>query len=163
VGWASRLPIRTSVFPGPELVSRPDDNTWDVNGPSYIPFMRPLLQKKSTVMSRLKIKPLKSKASLSDIATRLDAIFDPNHEMPGWVLMLANAKGREHIEDLFPQAVERCVRFPDDWRSFKVQLASIVKTTETKLPLDCQYRRGQSRTGLPTSSPWGLPTSSPWE
>ena len=53
-------------------------------------------------MSRLKIKPKKKfKAKLADIVNLVDAIFDGDHAMPGWVIMQANAKGRECIDGFF--------------------------------------------------------------
>jgi hypothetical protein len=75
-------------------------------------------------MSRLKIKPKnKFKAKLTDIVNLVDAIFDGDHAMPGWVIMQANAKGRECINALFPQrqiawrTAEPAL--PQDWRGLK--------------------------------------------
>jgi hypothetical protein len=91
-------------------------------------------------MSRMKIKSKKCKLKATDIPNMVDAVFDPDYEMPGWVLMFANAKGRDHVEGLFPQAHiawrEAGPQFPDDWRGFKINLPNVVSATETKLPLD---------------------------
>jgi hypothetical protein len=51
----------------------------------------------------MSIKPKMFKAKLADIINIVDAIFDGDHEMSGWVIMQANAKGRECINELFPQ------------------------------------------------------------
>jgi ribosomal protein L39E len=55
----------------------------------------------------MSIKPRVFKAKLADIINLVDAIFDGNREMPGWVIMAANAKGRECINALFPHAPAR--------------------------------------------------------
>jgi hypothetical protein len=86
----------------------------------------------------------KSKAftmKLGDLPNMVDAVFDGDREMPGWVLMFANAKGCGHVDGLFPQA---CIEWrelplpglPDDWRGMKVNLPEAVSTTTTNLPLE---------------------------
>ena len=53
--------------------------------------------------------------------------------------MATNAKGREHVAALFPQAhIEWGDQpgFPDDWRGFEINLPGVVSAIETKLPLD---------------------------
>jgi hypothetical protein len=83
-------------------------------------------------------KPFKAK--LADIINLVDAIFDGNQEMPGWVIMAANAKGRECINALFPQghiawrATDPAL--PKDWRGFNINVPEVVSNTETKLPLE---------------------------
>ena len=80
-------------------------------------------------MSRLKIKPRKFKAKLADIPNLADAVFEGDHEMPGWVIMAVNTKGRECVEALFPQAhiawrdAGPC--FPADWQGFKINGANL--------------------------------------
>jgi hypothetical protein len=107
-------------------------------------------------MSRLKIKPKKKfKAKLADIVNLVDAIFDGDHAMPGWVIMQANAKGRECIDALFSQrqiawrAAEPAL--PQDWRGIKINVPDVVANTETKLPFG--ITKG---TNLDESSPEAL-------
>ena len=40
---------------------------------------------------------------LGDLPNMVDAVFDGDHKMPGWVHMFANAKGCDHVDGLFPQ------------------------------------------------------------
>ena len=86
----------------------------------------------------------KSKAftmKLGDLPNLVDAIFDGDDKMPGWVHMFANVKGCNHVDALFPQA---CIEWrelplpglPDDWCSMKVNLPEVVLTTTTNLPLE---------------------------
>jgi len=87
----------------------------------------------------MSIKPKTFKAKLADIINLVDAIFDGNQEMPGWVFMAANAKGRECINALFPQehiawrAADPAL--PQDWRGFTINVPDVVSNTETKLPI----------------------------
>jgi len=85
----------------------------------------------------------KSKAftmKLGDLPNMVDAIFDGDHERPGWVHMFANAKGCAHVDGLFPEAHiewrELGPGFPADWHSMKVNLPEVVSTTTTNLPLE---------------------------
>ena len=85
----------------------------------------------------------KSKAftmKLGDLPNMVDAIFDGDHKRFGWVLMFANAKGRDHVDGLFPQAHiawrELGPGFPADWRGMKVNLPEVVSSTITNLPLE---------------------------
>ena len=77
---------------------------------------------------------------VADIPNIVDVVFDPDHEMPGCVLMFANAKGRDHVDGLFPRARiawrDAGPQFPDDWRGFKINLPVVVLATETNLPFD---------------------------
>ena len=88
----------------------------------------------------MSIKPRVFKAKLADIINLVDAIFDGNQEMPGWVIMAANAKGRECINALFPQghiawrATDPAL--PNDWRGFNINVPDVVANTETSLPLE---------------------------
>ena len=54
----------------------------------------------------------------------IDALFDPTDD-PGWVLMLASAKGRDHINGLFPRAQIQWRNteegWPSDWRGFSIK------------------------------------------
>ena len=86
----------------------------------------------------------KSKAftmKLGDLPNMVDAVFDGDHKMPGWVHMFANVKGCNHVDALFPQA---CIEWrelplpglPDDWRGMKVNLPEAVSMTTTNLPLE---------------------------
>ncbi len=63
---------------------------------------------------------------LGDLPNMVDAIFDGDHERPGWVHMFANAKGCDHVDGLFPQAHiewrELPPGLPADWFSMKVNL-----------------------------------------
>jgi hypothetical protein len=77
---------------------------------------------------------------LGDLPTMVDAVFDGDHKMPGWVLMFANAKGCAHVDGLFPQAHiewhELPPGLPADWRGMTVNLPVAVSTTKTNLPLE---------------------------
>jgi hypothetical protein len=94
----------------------------------------------------MSIKSKTFKAKLADIINLVDAIFDGNEDMPGWVIMAANAKGRECINALFPRinalfpqghiawrATDPAL--PKDWRGFNINV-EVVSNTETKLPLE---------------------------
>ncbi len=79
------------------------------------------------------------KVNVSDFPNMVDAIFDGDHEMPGWVIMAANGKGRDLINGLFPQGhIEWrfAPDFPAGWLGFKINLPDVASATETKLPLD---------------------------
>ena len=77
----------------------------------------------------------------SDCFDMVDAIFDADHDKPGWLHMFANADGRNYVDALFPQA---CVEWeglpflglPDDWRGMQVDLTECVSTMTTNLPLE---------------------------
>jgi hypothetical protein len=91
---------------------------------------------------RLKSKVM-SKAftmKLADLPNMVDAVFDGDHKMPGWVHMFANAKGCDHVDGLFPQAHidwrELGPGLPADWRGMKVNLPEVVSATKTNLPLE---------------------------
>ncbi|MGA2311633.1 MAG: hypothetical protein ABSF87_04585 [Xanthobacteraceae bacterium] len=77
---------------------------------------------------------------LGDLPNMVDAVFDGDQKMPGWVLMFANAKGCAHVDGLFPQAhIEWCELppgLPADWRGMKVNLPEVVSATQTNLPLE---------------------------
>ena len=77
-------------------------------------------------MSTLKIKPRKFKAKLADIPNLVDAVFEGDHEMPGWVIVAVNRKGCECVEALFPQAHiawrDAGPGFPADWLGFKINV-----------------------------------------
>ena len=48
---------------------------------------------------------VKSKAftmKLADLPNMVDAVFDGDQKMLGWVHMFANAKGCNHVDALFP-------------------------------------------------------------
>ena len=76
----------------------------------------------------------------SDIPNMVDAVFDADHKMPGWVLMFASAKGCGHVDDLFPEEHiewhELPPGLPDDWRHMRVNLPQAVSATKTTLPLE---------------------------
>jgi hypothetical protein len=85
----------------------------------------------------------KSKAftmKLGDLPNMVDAIFDGDHKIPGWVHMFANAKGCDHVDGLFPQAHiewhELPPGLPADWRGMTVNLPAAVSATKTNLPLE---------------------------
>jgi hypothetical protein len=75
-----------------------------------------------------------------DIPNMVDAVFDGDHRMPGWVGMFANTKGCGHVDDLFPEEHiewhELPPGLPDDWRGMRVNLTEAVSATKTNLPLD---------------------------
>ena len=71
---------------------------------------------------------------LADLPNMIDAVFDGDHKMPGWVLMFANAKGCDHVDGLFPHAHidgRELGRpgLPADWRGMKVNLPKVVSAT----------------------------------
>ena len=76
----------------------------------------------------------------SDIPNMVDAVFDADHKMPGWVLMFASAKGCGHVDDLFPEEHiewhELPPGLPDDWRHMRVNLPEAVSVTKTNLQLE---------------------------
>jgi len=77
---------------------------------------------------------------LGDLLSMVDAIFDGDQRMPGWVLMFGNAKGCAHVDGLFSEAHiewrELGPGFPADWFSMKVNLPEVVSATKTNLPLE---------------------------
>jgi hypothetical protein len=90
-------------------------------------------------MSKLKIKTKRFKVKLADIPNLADAVFEGDHEMPGWVIMAVNTKGRECVEALFPQAYiawrDPGPSFPADWQGFKINVPDVVSQAEpNKLP-----------------------------
>ena len=85
----------------------------------------------------------KSKAftmKLGDLLSMVDAIFDGDHRMPGWVLMFGNAKGCAHVDGLFSEAHiewrELPPGLPNDWRGVKVNLPEVISARNTNLPLE---------------------------
>ena len=85
----------------------------------------------------------KSKAftmKLGDLPNMVDAVFDGDQKMPGWVLMFANAKGCAQVDALFPQSRIEWWQlppgFPDGWHGMKVNLPEVVSATKTNLPLE---------------------------
>jgi hypothetical protein len=76
----------------------------------------------------------------SDVPNMVDALFDADHKMPGWVLMFANTRGCGHVDDLFPEEHiawhELPPALPDDWRGMRVNLIEAVSATKTNLPLE---------------------------
>jgi hypothetical protein len=97
-------------------------------------------------------KPIKRvDVKATDIPNMVDAIFDGDHEMPGWVLMCAGPRGRKLVNALFPDAhIEWSRRkgfSPDfypiaqDWLGFKIHVPGVVSElgalgAKTNLPLD---------------------------
>ena len=75
-----------------------------------------------------------------DISNMVDAVFDGDHKMPGWVLTFASAKGCGHVDDLFPEEHiewhELPPGLPDDWRHMRVNLPEAVSVTKTNLHLE---------------------------
>ena len=91
----------------------------------------------------------KSKAftmKLADLPSLVDAIFDGDDKMPGWVHMFANVKGCNHVDALFPQA---CIEWrelplpglPDDWADMRVTSGSRLATQQT-----CRLKVSAGRT-----------------
>jgi hypothetical protein len=70
----------------------------------------------------------------------VDAVFDGDRDKPGCIHMFANAKGCDHIGGLFPQVQigwgEVGPSFPADWCGVRANLAAVVSSTETHLPLE---------------------------
>jgi hypothetical protein len=84
-----------------------------------------------------------------DIPNMVDAVFDGDHKMPGWVLMFANTRGCCHVNGLFPEAHidwhELPPGLPDDWRGMRVNLPEVVSATKTNLPLEASRPNGPSK------------------
>ena len=99
-------------------------------------------------MSRLKIKPRKFKAKLADIPHLVDAVFEGDHEMPGWIIMAVDRKGCECVEALFPQAHiawrNAGPGFPADWLGFKINVPDVVSQGGPQQVAE-HYRRRKSR------------------
>jgi hypothetical protein len=91
-------------------------------------------------MKKLKVKSADFEFALADIPNIVDAVFDPDHDRPGWVIMAANAKGCQHIENLFPHLRIRWRKtgpaLPADWREFKINVPHVASRFGTRLPLD---------------------------
>jgi len=91
-------------------------------------------------MKKLKVKSANFEVALADIPNIVDAVFDPDHERPGWVIIAANAKGCQHIENLFPETRIRWrdagPALPADWRGFKINVAGVASKRVTRLPVD---------------------------
>jgi len=91
-------------------------------------------------MKRLKIKSANFEVALTDIPNIVDAVFDPDHDQPGWVIMAANPKGCQHIENLFPHTRIRWrhagPELPADWREFKINVPTAASRFGARLPLD---------------------------
>jgi hypothetical protein len=84
---------------------------------------------------------------VTDIPNMLDAVFDGDQDMPGWVIMCASPKGRELVNALFPDAqIEWSKRrgissdfyeMAPDWAGFKIHVPGVVaELPRTNLPLD---------------------------
>ena len=63
---------------------------------------------------------------LGDLPNMVDAVFDGDHKMPGWVHMFANAKGCDHVDGLFPEA-------HIEWRELGAGLAGRLARYEGQL------------------------------
>jgi hypothetical protein len=91
-------------------------------------------------MSKSKTKSRTFKAPASDLPNLADALFGGDRDVPGWVIMAANAKGRECINALLPHVHiawrEAGPGLPEDWRGFTINLAEVASTTQTNLPLE---------------------------
>ena len=85
----------------------------------------------------------------SDIPNMVDAVFDADHKMPGWVLMFASAKGCGHVDDLFPEEHiewhELPPGLPDDWRHMRVNLPQAVSASPNALLTNPLRLRGCSQ------------------
>jgi len=76
---------------------------------------------------------------MTDLLNMVDAVFEGDHEMSGWVDIAVNTRGRECVEALFPQAyiAWRDARpgFPADWRGFTINVPDVVSQAgPNKLP-----------------------------
>ena len=91
-------------------------------------------------MSKPKVKAKAFTMKLGDLPNMVDAVFDGDRRMPGWVHMFANAKGCDHVDGLFPEAhIEWRVLppgLPADWRGMRVNMPEVVSATSTHLPLE---------------------------
>ena len=80
--------------------------------------------------------------TITDVVNMTDAIFEGSHDddRHGWVAMAANAKGREYIDALFPEAHitwrDPGEGLPDDWVGFHINLPDTIAPTKTRLPME---------------------------
>jgi hypothetical protein len=86
-----------------------------------------------------KIRRRSSEIAVTDLPQVADAVFvgDPNR--PGWVIMAVNTRGRNCIDALFPQTKIRwriSNNLPAGWYGFDINVADVIATTETRLPLE---------------------------
>jgi hypothetical protein len=91
-------------------------------------------------MKTLKVKSASFEVALTDIPNMVDVLFDLDHKRPGWVIMAANPKGRQHIENMFPHHQikwrEAGPELPEDWREFKVNAPGVASKYGARLPVD---------------------------
>ena len=76
---------------------------------------------------------------MTDLPNMVDAVFEGDYEMSGWVNLVVNTKGRECVEALFPQAYiawrDAGPGFPADWQGFTMNLPDVVSQAgPNKLP-----------------------------
>jgi hypothetical protein len=71
-----------------------------------------------------------------------DAIFEPDYPAPGSVIMYANVKGRQCIDNMFPNEPfswsDRMSHLSDDWRACELKVEDIFPSGQVPLPLICQ-------------------------
>jgi hypothetical protein len=102
--------------------------------------MTRLIQKMPAEIPQAYGNPCAFTIKWGDIPNMVDAVFDADHKMLGWVLMFASAKGCGHVDDLFPEEHiewhELPPGLPDDWRHMRVNLPEAVSVTKTNLHLE---------------------------
>jgi hypothetical protein len=85
-----------------------------------------------------KLKAKRFALTRTDIPNMVDAIFHGRGD--GWVVIAANAKGRQCIEQVFPNAhiawrdPDPADNFPEDWRGFDLNLPDVASATRHDLP-----------------------------
>jgi hypothetical protein len=83
-----------------------------------------------------------------DIPNMVDAVFDGDYKMPGWVLMFANTKGCGHVDGLFPEAHIKWYELPSglpyDWRGMRVNLPEVVSAPKQTCRLKSSRPGGPS-------------------
>jgi hypothetical protein len=93
-----------------------------------------------------------------DVPDMLDALFYGS-EVPhrlGFVEMYANSKGREKINDLFPEAHIDWKPLPSGcpdqwagWQTFEINLPEVIKAIPTNLPMDLTQAEGSESPRTP--------------
>ena len=76
---------------------------------------------------------MSSKLTLQQVFEVSDLLCLPSERGEGWVLLYANAKGREAVGKLFdvnirwtPRKLGQTIEHPDDWRSFEINIPATV-------------------------------------
>jgi hypothetical protein len=85
---------------------------------------------------KAKLKGKRFELAVTDIPNMVDALFQGRGD--GWVIIAANAKGRQCVEQVFPDARiawrDPGDGFPEDWQGFDLNLPDVASATRHNLP-----------------------------